>query len=106
MGNTWITDLRHYLDHRGTMTDLPGPALHLALFLGSIVAWVTSRRSPADQRTNAPCRRSPGRRRCLGEILATVVPDPAAISWSCPLCGDNGAIRGWEATRWDRRAGP
>ena len=56
MGNTWITDLRHYLDHRGAMANLPGPALSLALFLGSIVAWVTSRRSPADQRTNVPCR--------------------------------------------------
>ncbi len=69
IGNTWVTDLRHYLDDSGAIADLPGPALGLALFLGAIVAWVTSGRSAADDRTNVVCRRSPSRRPCPGEIL-------------------------------------
>jgi len=75
----------------------------LALFLGAIVAWVTSGRSAADHRMNVACRRSPGRRRCPGEILASFEADGASISWHCPLCGDNGVTRGWEGTPWDRR---
>jgi len=59
--------------------DLPGPALNLARFLGAIVAWVTSGRSSPDPRTNVPCRRSPGRRRCAGEILASFEADGSTI---------------------------
>lgn len=104
LGNTWVTDMRHFLDGAGAMPDgMPGPALNLALFLGAIVAWVTSGRSAADHRTNVSCRRSPDRRRCPGEILASFEADGSSISWHCPLCGDNGVTRGWEGTPWDRR---
>ncbi|MBI2529483.1 MAG: hypothetical protein HYY95_25550 [Candidatus Rokubacteria bacterium] len=86
--------MRHYLDGSGTMVDLPGPALNLALFLGAIVAWVTSGRAAADQRTNVESRRSPGRRRCPGEIVASLEADGETIVWHCPACGDNGVTRG------------
>ena len=103
MGNTWITDMSHYLDGAGTIVDMPGPALSLALFLGAIVAWVTSGRAVGDALTNVPCRRSPGRQRCRGVIEAAQASDGAAISWRCPVCGENGVTRGWEGTPWDRR---
>lgn len=104
IGGTWVTDMRHCLDASGAIPeDLPGPALNLALFLGAIVAWVTSGRSSPDPRTNVPCRRSPGRRRCAGEILASFEADGSTIVWDCPACGDNGVTRGWEGTPWDRR---
>src|SRR5262249_15646805 len=102
----WVTDLRHFLDGAGAMVELPGPALNLVLFLGAIVAWATSGRSAADVRTNVPCRRNPARRRCVGEIIATLDADGEAIVWHCPLCGDKGVARGWEGTRWDRRRRP
>ena len=104
IGGTWVTDMRHCLDASGAIPeDLPGPALNLALFIGAIVAWVTSGPSSADRRTNVACRRNPGRRRCLGEILASFEPDGSTIVWHCPACGDNGVTRGWEGTPWDRR---
>ncbi|MHB9150700.1 MAG: DUF6933 domain-containing protein [Thermoleophilia bacterium] len=102
-GNTWITDMRHFLDSSGDVPDMPGPALSLALFLGSIVAWATSGRTSADVVTNVSCRRSPGRRRCLGIIEADLTENGHAVSWLCPVCGDNGVTRGWEGTLWDRR---
>lgn len=103
-GRTWVTDMRHFLDAAGVIPDdLPGPAVNLVLFLGAIVAWVTSGRSVTDLRTNVSCRRSPGRRRCPGDILASFEPDGATISWHCTGCGDNGVTRGWEGTAWDRR---
>jgi hypothetical protein len=104
VGNTWVTDMRHFLDEaRAIPDDLPGPARSLALFLGAIVAWVTSGRSATEPRTNVPCRRNPKRRRCAGEILAAFEADGSTISWQCPVCKDNGVTRGWEGTPWDRR---
>jgi len=105
IGNTWVTDMRHCLDDAGAVVDMPGPALSLAAFLGSIAAWVTSGRSSADPCTNVACRRSPGRRRCSGEIRASFEADGETISWRCPVCGDHGVTRGWEGPPWDRRRG-
>jgi hypothetical protein len=104
MRHTWMTDMRHYLDERGDLAPKPGPAMNLALFMGSIVAWATSHAEPR-VRTNVACRRSPGRVRCRGEILAAPGDEPGRIVWECPECGDNGITYGWEGTRWDRCAG-
>jgi hypothetical protein len=106
MGNTWITDMRHFLDEDSFLVaDMPAPALNLALFLGSIVAWVTSGRTIGEAYyTNVPCRRRPGRKRCHGTIAASLGPDGSAVYWHCPVCGDNGVTRGWEGTEWDRNA--
>ena len=41
MANTYVTDLRHYLDDSEDLADLPGPALSLAMVLTSVVAWAT-----------------------------------------------------------------
>jgi predicted RNA-binding Zn-ribbon protein involved in translation (DUF1610 family) len=100
---TWVTDLRHYLDDDGELPDLPWPALSLALFQGAIVAWVTSRPKGGGDITNVPCRRRPGKATCIAEVEARLQPVDQSIQWRCPACGDNGVIRGWEQTRWDRR---
>ena len=106
MGDTWVTDMTHYLDEEGLLPEtLPGPALSIALFLGSIVGWVTSHPQGTYEETNVPCRRMPGRRRCVGNIFARIDAAQAAITWECPICEDNGYIRGWESTLWDRRSG-
>jgi len=105
--NTWITDLRHYLDENG---DLPAgmraPAAHMALFQGAIVAWVTSRSSAVPSRTNVPCRRRAGKPLCTAEMVAGLDPGDESILWECPACGDRGRISGWQGTRWDRRRPP
>lgn len=99
-----VSNLRHFLDEQGVIPEaIPGPALNFALFLGSIVSWVTSHPSGRHEETNVPCRRSPGRRRCSGTIYAWVEADGATIAWECPICADHGLIHGWEGTLWDRR---
>ena len=105
MGDTWVTDMRHFLDDSGSLAEMPNQALNLALYFGSIVAWMTSIEDDALQPTNVTCRRSPKRRRCVAEIYASFGEDPGSISWFCPLCGDNGVIYGWQGTLWDRRDG-
>jgi len=36
MGNTWITDLTHFLTKDGAAATMPGPARRLVEFLGKI----------------------------------------------------------------------
>jgi len=103
---TMITDLRHYLTEDGTIPEyIPVPAQKIALFLGSIASWVTSHPAGRYVRSNVSCRCSPGRRRCPGIIDAGFGRDGSTIVWQCPICGDDGTIRGWEGTMWDRRRG-
>jgi hypothetical protein len=99
---TYVTDMRHFLTADGEIPDLPNAAMNLTLFLGSIVAWMTTVTQAPPQLTNVPCRKSPGRKRCLGEIMASFVDEGDVIRWSCPFCGDNGFIHHWQGTPWDR----
>jgi hypothetical protein len=101
----WVVDMRHYLDEEtGDLPDaIPERALSLAIFFGAIVAWVTDHLPDDDEHTNEPCRRSPGRRRCRGEISALLDRTSGYIEWQCPLCGDHGLIHGWEDTLWNRQ---
>lgn len=103
MGDTWVTDMRHYVDEEGVLAELPSSVLPLALFHGSVMAWVTSHEPGRGPTTNVYCRRSPGRRRCRGEIRAVLDDSSGRIVWECPVCGDHGYIHGWEGTEWDRR---
>ena len=108
MGDTLIADLRHYLEEDGTLARMPKPAELLAKHLCTLVEVVTSRRSDnLDKITNVPCRRRPGHKPCPGFIIAFIPDDePTVIRWGCPCCDDNGYIRGWEDSLWDRRGRP
>ncbi len=69
---SWVVDMRHYIDEdAGDLPEvIPERVLGLAIFVGAIVAWVTDHSPDGDEHTNVPCRRSPGRRRCRGDIIA------------------------------------
>ena len=103
----WVVDMRHYIDEEtGNVPEsMPERVLSLAVFFGAIVAWVTDHLPEDDEHTNVPCRRSPGRRRCRGDIIAELDRASGHIVWHCPLCGDNGLIHGWEDTLWNRSGG-
>jgi hypothetical protein len=103
----WVVDMRHYIDEdTGDLPEvIPERVLSLAIFFGAIVAWVTDHLPEGDEHTNVPCRRSPGRRRCRGDIVAQLDRSSGYIVWQCPLCGDHGMIHGWEDTLWNRDAG-
>ena len=107
MADTWIVDMRHYLDEE--TDDLPDSApdrvVRLALFFGSIVAWVSDHLPEGDFHTNVTCRRSPGRKKCQGDIIANLEAASGHIVWLCPICGDRGLIQGWRETFWNRQGG-
>jgi hypothetical protein len=99
MGNAWITDLRHFLNEDGSLANMPNRARTLAEYFGHIVKGVTTRQKDA-LATGVRCRKRPRQRRCPGEIIA-FIDEQEAISWSCPVCEDNGVISGWKGTLWD-----
>jgi hypothetical protein len=99
MGNAWITDLRHFVNEDGSLATMPNRARALAEYFGRIVKGVTTRQKDA-LATGVRCRKRPRRRKCPGEIIA-FIDEQEAISWSCPVCEDNGVISGWKGTLWD-----
>ncbi len=104
MPKTYVIDIRHYLDEGGNLPALPAPAMAIALFCGSIVAWVSGWPGPDGELTNVPCRRSRSRPPCYGEVYARLSARDE-VEWRCRVCGEQGTISGWRGTRWDRSAG-
>ena len=105
MGDTWITDMTHFLDQWGQPAEFRGS--RIAKHLGAIVSYLTS--SPSDTMCELPlsCRRRPNRKACPGKIHAGFEPGTDNIIWSCPVCDDRGLIHHWQNTFWDKggRAG-
>jgi len=98
MGNTWIVDLRHYLDPSGAFANLPSRARLLAEYFAIVVVDATAN---LDEEPTVRCRRRPGRRPCTGIVMSY----PGAeefdrIYWYCPLCSGNGFNSGWQNTLW------
>ena len=101
MGDTWSVDLSHYLTAHGAIADMPRPAQLLADYFARIVVDATSN---LDDPPSVRCRCRSGRRPCSGTVMSYPSPDPEdddAIHWHCPVCDDNGLIRGWQGTLWD-----
>src|SRR5271156_394689 len=75
MSNTWIVDLRHYLDPSGAFANMPTRARLLAEYFASIVVDATAN---LDDEPSVRCRRRPGRRLAPGSSCRI----PAPITWS------------------------
>jgi hypothetical protein len=101
MADTFIVDLRHYLDPDGSIAPKSGPAFRIAEYFAAIVQEITSDVWGKRQFSKVRCRRRPKRKPCKGEIVSFLDPDDGSILWRCPVCGDNGSIYGWEGTFWD-----
>ena len=102
MGDTWITDLTHFLTTDGAIAPTSGPARRLADFLAKITVDATtlSLGDPSTS-TRVKCRRRPARKPCSGEIEAGIDTESESIIWWCPVCGDNGVISNWKGSIWD-----
>lgn len=98
MSNTYITDIKHYLDEKGEMAEMPAPARKLASFLVLLIDQTASVGSVDFNDTGIRCRA----KKCDGFILSRITEDGEEIVWHCPVCGHNGVIRNWQKTKWDQ----
>ena len=95
---TYITDITHFLDGRGEVaTNLPQPAASLASFLVLIIDTTTEKKPSAFEEVGLRCRTE----ECSGSILSRL--ESEEIIWHCPVCGHNGILRNWQATKWNQR---
>ncbi|MCH8245381.1 MAG: hypothetical protein IH951_03125 [Bacteroidetes bacterium] len=101
MGDTWISDLTHFLDDRGQPTTRPG-VRRIGNHLGSIVSGLTANPSEKAREIPVSCRRRPKRQACPGRIHASFEPGTLNILWFCPVCDDQGLICNWHNTVWDK----
>jgi hypothetical protein len=101
MGDTWITDMTHYLEDGRIPVDLHPEAFRLAEYLGSLVMVATTWPPDGPYAAAQPCRRRPSRRPCIGPIIVRRSEVPATIAWGCSTCGDGGVTSGWRGTPWD-----
>ncbi len=105
MANTWITDMTHFLNTEGKVPE----GLHshrLISHLGGIIAAATSEPSGTQRQFDVACRRKPGSKLCPGIIHPGFEPSTSNILWQCPVCGDQGLIRNWQGTPWDKGGRP
>ncbi len=104
MADTWITDIRHFLNEKGELPKkMSGHARSLAMYFGKIIEAASKEGNFGNEaRTDIPCRKKPGNRKCGAAITASVQAD-LIIQWRCPACGDSGIISGWHDTVWDMR---
>jgi hypothetical protein len=103
MPQSFVIDIRHYLDADSNLAPLPAPAVAIARFWGSVISWVSRWPGPDGELTNVPCRRSRSRTPCYGDVYARLAPGDR-IDWRCRTCGEEGTISGWRGTKWDRSA--
>lgn len=101
MANIWIVDLRHYLNQDGSIGIKSGTGRRLAEHFAAIVQETSGDTDGEGRFPKVKCRRRPRRKPCAGAIESYIDPGDDAIVWRCPVCGDNGAISGWEGTLWD-----
>jgi hypothetical protein len=99
MGDTWVTDMRHFPPPDEVLPESYAPARRLAAYLGSIVSAASVAPSSEVVDTALRCRRRPGRRPCPGYI--TLQRNESRIGWECSACDDNGVISGWQETHRD-----
>lgn len=99
--DTWVVNLRHFLDPKGSFAPKSGPALRLAQHFAAIVQELSADLGEVSSVPKVQCRRRPNRKRCTGTIESLLDPESGQILWKCPVCGDDGSIAEWEGTFWD-----
>jgi hypothetical protein len=98
MSKTYVTDITHFLDAKGELTEMPKPARRLASFFVLLIDAVTQVCPANDHDTRIRCKTG----HCTGSIQASVVSRDSEIVWLCPKCGHQGVIRNWQGTKWDQ----
>lgn len=89
----YITDINHFLDDKGAIAPLKGPAKAMADFLASVIAYASDYDNSGVLAARCfKCRKS--------TVEAAIAQDDA-IYWTCPRCNEEGRISNWHGTLRD-----
>ena len=98
---TWTTDVRHVVP--GEDASLPLAAQRRSEFTRALAEAATSRRAGSAWVSAVRCIARAGRKRC-GAWTLVARPEPGRVEWSCPACGEQGVVTGFEGTEHDLSA--
>jgi hypothetical protein len=101
IGSTLVAHLPHFLEDSGKVTSVNRSVRNLGRYLVLITEAATVHAAGPVVASAVACRRRPARMACTGRILVQRAEVPPEIRWTCPVCGDNGLITGWEGTPFD-----
>ena len=94
----YITDVRHFLDDKGAIAPLKGPARAMADFLACVIAYASDFGNTGV--LAARCFK------CKKGTVESAIAQDEAIYWSYPRCKEEGRISNWQGTLWDLSAHP
>jgi len=95
----WAIDIRHWLNDACDGPAIPRLKLKVAK-MQEIIMYATSKLTGLKTSAAPRCWRRPQRKLCAGILEAQVVGHDE-IRWFCPVCGDEGVMRGWNGLIWD-----
>ena len=98
---TYVIDAKHYLDDKGDIAPVRGPARKMADFVTSVIAHASNfdRSDDTDGPVCFRCRKRDNRR------VDTGIAEDDAVVWHCPACASQGRISNWQRTFWDLSQG-
>lgn len=89
----YISDARHFLDDKGAIAPLRGPAKAMAEFHAGVIAYATDFDGAGVPLPRCfKCKK--------GTVLAELSHDHIIV-WGCPHCQAEGRISHWQGTLWD-----
>ncbi len=89
----YVIDARHFLNDKGDIGPVRGPARKLAEFVTAVVAHESNFDRPESPGPVCfKCRKSP---------VDTAMTEAQTIVWLCPRCAIDGSVSNWEGTFWD-----
>lgn len=95
----YITNLIHLLENKMNFSGkLRKEAEVLADFLPQVIDHTTRSKYSSLTPTGIHCFR----KGCHGIINSALRPDTEEIHWYCPVCENEGLIKGWKDSEWDK----
>lgn len=95
-----ISDITHFLNEDGEMTNIPVPAMKLFSFLAKIIEQVSSSIAEPIVEVEILCCDRGSKLKCNGHIDAWC-NEERKIEWVCCKCSESGTISNWQKTKWD-----
>ena len=96
----WYINIQHWLDETKTKEAVTKLRLKVKK-LSEIITYATSDLMNIPVDSSPKCWRRPSRKPCTGIFQVDFDLDTDQIVWFCDVCGDEGAISGWQGLIWD-----
>jgi hypothetical protein len=97
----YVIDVRHYLNDKGDIVALIGPARKMTEFVTAVIAHASDFDRP-EEHPGPLCFKCRKRDR---QSVHTMLDEDDIVRWHCVRCNTSGQISNWQHTFWDLSQG-